>query len=77
METAPREVRRESSPAEATAGAAHLHFNPPYGPVEFAPSIHLEAPLRVRLGLQQRAVANLHNHVSCAEHSYRRMGPQT
>ena len=63
METAPREARRESSSAGATVGAARLHFNPPFGPIEFAPSIQLEAPLRVRLGLQRRAVENLHNHV--------------
>jgi len=66
METVPRDVMTEFSSA-AAAGAAgatgHLHFKPVYGPVEFAPSLHLEAPLRVRLGLQQRAVTNLHNHV--------------
>src|SRR5947199_2384266 len=66
METVPRDVMTEFSSAGA-AGAAgatgHLHFKPVYGPVEFAPSLHLEAPLRVRLGLQQRAVTNLHNHV--------------
>src|SRR5436309_997328 len=69
METVPRDVMTEFSSAGA-AGAAgatgHLHFKPVYGPVEFAPSLHLEAPVRVRLGLQQRAAANLHNHVSRA-----------
>ena len=63
METAPREVRTERSSGGAPAAAARLHFNPAYGPIEFAPSIQLEAPLGVRLGLQQRAVTNLHNHV--------------
>src|SRR2546429_9598153 len=62
----PRDVMTElcSGGAPGAAGStAHLHFKPVYGPVEFAPSLHLEAPLRVRLGLQQRAVTNLHNHV--------------
>ncbi len=66
METMPRDVMSElsSGGAGGTTGAtAHLHFKPVYGPVEFAPSLHLEAPLRIRLGLQQRAVTNLHNHV--------------
>jgi len=63
VETAAREVRSESSPAGAPAAAPHLHFNPPYGPIEFAPSIQFAAPVRIRLGLQQRAAANLHNHV--------------
>ena len=66
METMPRDVMTElsSGGAPGAPGAtAHLHFKPVYGPIEFAPSLHLEAPLRVRLGLQQRAVTNLHNHV--------------
>jgi len=66
MKTMPRAVRTELSSAGAggtTGATAHLHFKPVYGPVEFAPSLHLEAPLRIRLGLQQRAVTNLHNHV--------------
>src|SRR5882724_5727222 len=66
METVPREVMTElSSGGRPTAPGAtpHLHYKPVYGPVAFAPSLHLEAPLRVRLGLQQRAVTNLHNHV--------------
>src|SRR3989475_8806384 len=66
METVPREVMPDLSSGGAPGATAHLHFKPVYGPVEFAPSLHLEAPLRVRLGLQQRAVANLHNHVSRA-----------
>src|SRR3989475_2116375 len=63
METVPRDVTTELSSGGASGATAHLHFRPVYGPVEFAPSLHLEAPLRVRLGLQQRAVTNLHNHV--------------
>src|SRR2546429_7161007 len=63
METVRREVMTELSSGGASGATAHLHFKPVYGPVEFAPSLHLEAPLRVRLGLQQRAVTNLHNHV--------------
>src|SRR5207249_11567340 len=66
METVPREVMTELSsggPPAAPGATPHLHYKPVYGPVEFAPSLHLEAPLRVRLGLQQRAVTNLHNHV--------------
>src|SRR5213596_2119787 len=63
METVPREVMTELSSGGAPGATAHLHFKPVYGPIEFAPSLHLEAPLRVRLGLQQRAVTNLHNHV--------------
>jgi len=63
VETAAREVRSESSSAGGPAAAAHLHFNPPYGPIEFTPSIQFAAPVRIRLGLQQRAAANLHNHV--------------
>src|SRR5438046_5427704 len=66
METVPGDVMTEFSSAGAAGAAgatARLHFKPVYGPVEFAASLHLEAPLRVRLGLQQRAVTNLHNHV--------------
>ncbi len=63
METVPRDVMTELSSGGAPGATAHLHFKPVYGPVEFAPSLHLEAPLRVRLGLQQRAVTNLHNHL--------------
>src|SRR5437870_836252 len=63
METVPRDVMTELSSGGASGATAHLHFKPVYGPIEFAPSLHLEAPLRVRLGLQQRAVTNLHNHV--------------
>src|SRR5437016_1175058 len=63
METVPLDVMTERSSGGASGATAHLHFKPVYGPVEFAPSLHLEAPLRVRLGLQRRAVTNLHNHV--------------
>ncbi len=63
VETAAREVRSELSSAGAPGATAHLHFNPPYGPIEFAPSIQFAAPVRVRLGLQQRAATNLQNHV--------------
>src|SRR2546430_9381903 len=63
METVPREVMTELSSGGAPVATPHLPYKPVYGPVEFAPSLHLEAPLRVRLGLQQRAVTNLHNHV--------------
>src|SRR5438876_559788 len=63
METVPRDVMTELSSGGASVATARLHFKPVYGPIEFAPSLHLEAPLRVRLGLQQRAVTNLHNHV--------------
>src|SRR5438552_3296332 len=63
METVPRDVMTELSSGGASGATARLHFKPVYGPIEFAPSLHLEAPLRVRLGLQQRAVTNLHNHV--------------
>src|SRR2546427_9410713 len=63
METVPRGVMTEFSSGGASGARARPHFKPVYGPIEFAPSVHLEAPLRVRLGLQQRAVTNLHNHV--------------
>src|SRR5438034_9598154 len=63
METVSRDVMADLSSGGASGATAHLHFKPVYGPIEFAPSLHLEAPLRVRLGLQQRAVTNLHNHV--------------
>jgi len=41
----------------------HAHFAPAYASVEPAPSIDHDAPVRVRLGLQQRAAANLRSHV--------------
>src|SRR5438552_14412105 len=63
METVPRDVMTELSSGGASGATAHLHFKPVYGPIEFAPSLHLEAPLRVRLGLQQRAVTHLHSRV--------------
>jgi len=54
VETMPREV-----PTIASVGA---HFAPAYAPVELSVS-QRDTPVGVRLGLQQRAVANLHNHV--------------
>jgi len=48
---------------------SRLHFSPAYAPVpayapfEPGPFLHLDAPVRVRLGLQQRAATNLRRHV--------------
>src|SRR5438128_2996659 len=63
METVPVDVRTELSPGAAPGATAHLHFTPAYAPVRPAILFDLDAPVRVRLGLQQRAAANLHNHV--------------
>jgi exopolysaccharide biosynthesis polyprenyl glycosylphosphotransferase len=61
METVPREVRSELS-AAAAGVRSHPSFAPAYTPVE--PSfIDRDAPVRIRLGLQQRAAANLRVHV--------------
>ena len=75
METAPREVMAELSlsgapgavaRAATAARAAPAHFAPLYAPVGAPSFIDLEAPARVRLGLQQRAATNLRSHVTRA-----------
>ena len=63
METVPVDVRTELSSGAAPGATAHLHFTPAYAPVRPAILFDLDAPVRVRLGLQQRAAANLHSHV--------------
>jgi exopolysaccharide biosynthesis polyprenyl glycosylphosphotransferase len=63
VETVPREVRTELSSGGMPGATARLHFSPAYAPVEPASLNDTDAPATIRLGLQQRAVANLHNHV--------------
>jgi exopolysaccharide biosynthesis polyprenyl glycosylphosphotransferase len=53
----PRELKAELA---ASLGAP---FPPSYIPVEPAPSIDHDAPVHLRLGLQQRAVTNLRRHL--------------
>src|SRR2546430_2273500 len=63
METVPVDVRTEVSSGAGPGATAHLRFAPAYASVRPAILFDLDAPVRVRLGLQQRAAANLHNHV--------------
>ncbi len=51
-----------SAPAISAAPAAHSAFAPSYIPVA-TPELDRDAPLQLRLGLQQRAASNLRNHV--------------
>jgi exopolysaccharide biosynthesis polyprenyl glycosylphosphotransferase len=62
VETVPREVRMQaaSSVSEATA---RIPFAPTYTPVEPSPAVQRETTVRTRLGLQQRAAANLRRHM--------------
>ena len=49
-------------PGVGSGTMPHGHFAPAYVPAE--PSLsERDGPVRVRLGLQQRAAVNLHNHV--------------
>ena len=63
METVPVDVRTELSSGAGPGATAHLRFAPAYASVRPAILFDLDAPVRVRLGLQQRAAANLHSHV--------------
>jgi exopolysaccharide biosynthesis polyprenyl glycosylphosphotransferase len=64
LESWPREVKAQmSAPAISAAPApAHAPFAPTYVPVA-APDLDRETPIRVRLGLQQRAAINLQRHM--------------
>src|SRR5690348_2451116 len=58
----PREVPSVLLPGLGSGSVGHGHFAPTYVPAE--PSLsERDGPVRVRLGLQQRAAVNLHNHV--------------
>jgi exopolysaccharide biosynthesis polyprenyl glycosylphosphotransferase len=64
VETVPLAVRMQAAPSISEA-TARIPFAPTYTPVEPSPPppAERETPVRVRLGLQQRAAANLRRHV--------------
>ena len=61
METVPRDVKTHMASASVEA-PARAPRAPAYTPVEPSP-IDRDTPVRTRLGLQQRAAANLRNHM--------------
>ena len=66
VESLPLELTAELSTSASLLGAAtaaaHPAFHPIYKTIEPAPA-EADAPVRLRLGLQQRAVSNLRSHV--------------
>src|SRR5438876_11816414 len=62
VESVPLYVRNDTISAPAAEAPARARFTPSYTVVEPA-TVDLDAPVRLRLGLQRHAAANLRHHV--------------
>ena len=61
VESVPRQIRNDPISTPAAEAPTRPRFTPSYTTVEG--SAHLEAPVQLRLGLQEHAAANLRRHV--------------